>query len=331
MMLNLATIGTSWICKDFIAAAKKTNKYNLAAVYSRQEDSAKKFAEENGCEKYFTDLNEMAICDEIDVVYIASPNSLHFEQTILFLKNGKHVICEKPIFSNVSEFKFAFKCAEENGVFLFEAIRNIFDPNFKILQNEMKSIGKVQTVFLNFSQYSSKYPAYERGEEPNVFSPAFSGGAIVDLGVYPIFTAVKLFGEPKSTQYFAKKLTTGVDGSGTLMLAYDNFNCTILVSKVSPTVLGSEIQGDKGTISFIDPARYSPMKSYNHSTKSVCEIEVDSTAESMTFEAQAFYSCIEKNDIEFYQDLKSMSLTVLNITQRSRQQNEIIFTCERIK
>lgn len=330
-MLNLATIGTSWICKDFITAAKKTGKYNLAAVYSRKEDTARKFAEENGCERFFADLNEMANCNDIDVVYIASPNSLHFEQTLLFLKNKKHVICEKPIFSNVSEFEIAFKCAEENGVFLFEAIRSIFDPNLKILQNEIKSIGRIQAVFLNFSQYSSKYPAYERGEEPNVFSLGFSGGAIVDLGVYPIFTAIKLFGEPKSTQYIARKLTTGVDGSGTLILEYDDFNCTILVSKISPTVLGSEIQGDKGTVSFVNPARYSPMKSYDHSSESIREIEVDLTNEPMLFEAESFNACIENNDIEFYQELKSTSLSVLTITENSRKQNGIVFANERIK
>lgn len=327
-MLNLATIGTSWICSDFISAARKTKKYNLFAVYSRDEENAKKFAKENGGAKSYTDLDEMAQCEDIDVVYIASPNALHFEQTLLFLKNKKHVICEKPIFSNIAELEAAFECAEENGVFLFEAIRNVFDPNLKILREELKTIGNVQTVFLNFSQYSSKYPAYESGAEPNVFSLKYAGGALVDLGVYPIFTAVSLFGEPMNAHYIAKKLRTGVDGSGTLVLEYEDFNCTIFISKISPTQLPSEIQGDKGTVTFVDPARYSDMKVYDHGQRSIRAVETDTTECSMRFEAEAFSAWINNRDIESYNQLRDLSRIVLSITEKSRRQNAIIYSNE---
>lgn len=328
-MLRLATIGTSWICKEFITAAKKTQKYRLEAIYSRNEETGNKFAAENGGAKVFTDLKEMAQSNDFDVVYIASPNGLHFEQTMLFLENKKHVICEKPIFSNVTEFERAFECARKNGVFLLEAIRNVFDPNLEVLRNNIERIGKVQTVFLNYSQYSSKYPAYLNGEEPNVFSLKYAGGALVDLGVYPIFTAAALFGEPKSTYYIAKKLNTGVDGSGTLVLEYEDFNCTVFVSKISPTQLPSEIQGDQGTITYVDASRYTELKVYNHQEKTVSEITTDNTELSMVYEAEAFYKIITKRDEEEAEKLKTLSRMVLRITEESRRQNGIVYDCEK--
>src|SRR5690242_21687337 len=102
-MINFATVGTGWITEAFIQAARLSEQYQLVGVYSRTEEKAKQLAQQYNAPNYYTDLEEMAKSDEIQAVYIASPNSLHFEQTLIFLKNKKHVICEKPIFSNAAE------------------------------------------------------------------------------------------------------------------------------------------------------------------------------------------------------------------------------------
>src|SRR5699024_6510817 len=123
--MNIGTISTSFITDNFIEALKEEGSFTLTAVYSRTEEKAANFAE-----NYFTDLESMDNSEIIDFVYIASPNSMHFEQTLLFLKNKKHVICEKPIFSNKAELVKAYEVAEANNVYLFEAMRNIVTPGF---------------------------------------------------------------------------------------------------------------------------------------------------------------------------------------------------------
>jgi predicted dehydrogenase len=106
-MINFGTVGTSWITEEFINTGKTFNEFNLAAVYSRDEEKAKTFADKHGVKSFFTDLKKMAESD-IDAVYIASPNSLHCSQSIFFMKHKKHVICEKPLASNCRELNKMF-------------------------------------------------------------------------------------------------------------------------------------------------------------------------------------------------------------------------------
>jgi predicted dehydrogenase len=124
----------------------------------------------------------MAQSDAIDAVYIASPNSLHFPQTKLFLSHKKHVICEKPLASNIQEVEAAIALARENQVVLFEAFKTASLPNFLLLQQSLPKIGKVRKAFINYCQYSSRYQRYLDGENPNTFNPAFSNGSIMDIG-----------------------------------------------------------------------------------------------------------------------------------------------------
>jgi len=101
--VRFATIGTSWICEEFIETAKTDERFVLEAVYSRSADKAIAYKTKHNANRYFTDLETMASDPEIDCVYIASPNSFHVPQSILFLKHKKHVLCEKPLGSNFNK------------------------------------------------------------------------------------------------------------------------------------------------------------------------------------------------------------------------------------
>jgi predicted dehydrogenase len=181
-MIRFAVIGTNWITRQFVDAAHETGKLKLTAVYSRSLEQAQSFANDYLVEHLFTSLDEMAQSDAIDAVYIASPNSLHFPQTKLFLSHKKHVICEKPLASNIQEVEAAIALARENQVVLFEAFKTASLPNFLLLQQSLPKIGKVRKAFINYCQYSSRYQRYLDGENPNTFNPAFSNGSIMDIG-----------------------------------------------------------------------------------------------------------------------------------------------------
>lgn len=328
MKLKFASIGTSPICSMFIEAASKSGKYELVAVYSRNEETGRSFAEKHGAAKVFTDLKQLAESKEFDAVYIASPNSMHFEQAKTLLQNKKHVICEKPIFSSVKELEEAFQIAEENGVYLFEATRNIHDPNFHFLKNEVAKVGEIQNVMLQYCQYSSRYDKFIAGEKPNVFSLEFSGGALVDLGVYPINLAIGLFGKPKDFHYHANKLRNGIDGAGSLVMKYDGFVCTIITSKISAGQTPSEIQGVNGSVILGDTTSLSDLTYVDRKTSKITKLEATTIENNMIYEAVVFADAIFMKDLSKYQFCKKLSRTVLQITEKSRHQNEIYFSVE---
>ena len=121
-MIRLGTVGTSSICDSFLKGAALTNEYKLTAVYSRKYETGKAFAKGHGCDMVFTDIAKMAKSNTIDAVYIASPNAFHYAQSKLFLENGKHVICEKPIVTRAEEYIELKSLADSDGLIYMEAI-----------------------------------------------------------------------------------------------------------------------------------------------------------------------------------------------------------------
>ena len=226
-MIRFAVIGTNWITRQFVDAAHETGKLKLTAVYSRSLEQAQSFSNDYLVEHLFTSLDEMAQSDAIDAVYIASPNSLHFPQTKLFLSHKKHVICEKPLASNIQEVEAAIALARENQVVLFEAFKTASLPNFLLLQQSLPKIGKVRKAFINYCQYSSRYQRYLDGENPNTFNPAFSNGSIMDIGFYCLASAIALWGEPHGVTATASLLESGVDAHGVVVLDYGDFSVTL--------------------------------------------------------------------------------------------------------
>ncbi|WP_018664970.1 Gfo/Idh/MocA family protein [Heyndrickxia acidiproducens] len=327
--MKFATVGTGWITSAFIDAAKLSGKLSLQAVYSRRKESAEQMAAKHQAPEQFTDLEQMAKSDKIDLVYIASPNALHFKQVLTFLINKKHVICEKPIFSNTEEFKEAFAAADENGVYLFEAIRNIHYPNTLLLKDKLKAAGQIRSAIFQYVQYSSRYDAFLDGKEPNVFSRKFSGGALMDLGVYPLSLAVFLFGAPKDSHYFPVLLRNGIDGAGTLVLEYADFNITVMCSKISHSFIPSEIHGEKASIVIEGISELSKMQLVDAHTKEAVLFSENQEEQNMVYEIRDFVKIMEEKDREAYQRLRQESFDVLTVLEKSRKQNGIHFRTDR--
>ncbi|EAG9321882.1 Gfo/Idh/MocA family protein [Listeria monocytogenes] len=327
--MKLGIMGTNWITDSFIEGAINSGEWNLTAVYSRTEEKARAFGEKYGELTYFTDIEEMGKSDALDAVYIASPNALHYQHAVSLLKNKKHVIVEKPIFSTVAELEHAHQIARENNVFLFEAARHIQEPNFKRLQESIEKVGTIHGATLAYMKYSSRYDQVLNGEEPNIFSLKFSGGSIVDLGVYPLYSAITLFGEPVKSTYFATKLPTGVDGLGPIILEYPTFNITIIQGKNSQSFLPSEIYGQKGTL-IVDPLTgIEKITFYDNATKEETELAGPVLANDMQFEAAEFARIIEQSDRDTYEYLADLSLKVLRVSNELRHQNDIWFDTEK--
>ncbi|MFB6468586.1 Gfo/Idh/MocA family protein [Cytobacillus sp. Hz8] len=326
-MIRFGIIGTNWITEKFIDAASKIEDFQLAAVYSRTKEKAKEFAEKFGASTTFTNLEEMAGSDEIDAVYIASPNSFHSLQAILFLQNKKHVICEKPICSNQKELSAMIQAAEENQVLLMEAVKSTFMPGFKAVQDHLHKIGDVRRYFASYCQYSSRYDAYKEGTILNAFDPKFSNGSLMDIGIYCIYPLVALFGKPQEIKASGLLLDSGIDGQGSILLKYEDKDAVIMYSKISDSFLPSEIQGEKGSM-IIDRIS-APEKAEIRYRSGEVETLVNETIEnSMYYEAKEFIELIQNGEVESRVNTFANSMIVMEIMDEVRKQVGVVFPAD---
>lgn len=248
-MIRLGTVGTNWITQQLVEAAAASQQYELAGIYSREAATAKAFGERNHAQVNYTDYPQMLAQADLDVVYIASPNSLHFAQTLEAIKRDISIIVEKPAFSNRREMTaIQAALAQHPKVKFFEAARHVHTPNFHQIERAMAGLPTVQGANLTYMKYSSRYDQVLAGGRPNVFTPEFSGGALQDLGVYPVYLAVALFGQPETVAYFPTLIETGADGKGLAVLRYADFDVAINFGKTSNSTAESEIYGLKDTI-----------------------------------------------------------------------------------
>ncbi len=325
--LKYSTIGTSWITDAFIDAAQQSGVAELVSVYSRNEQKAHRFAEKHGAAHIFTDLQAM-LTDESDVVYVASPNKLHADHIKLCIQNGKHVFCEKPMVYTVQQLEEIMDLARANDVFVFEGFRHLFSPNYKILKEQLLQIGVIRSAMFQYVKYSSKYDQYKEGKDPNIFSKTFAGGALMDLGVYPLSMAIDLFGQPEKVNYFPVLLSNGIDGSGTIVLTYKGFIVTILCSKIANASLPSEIHGEDGSLTMDSVAPISDLQLYDRIASKTTLLASQQYEADMIYEIQAFEKMLKGKDRKWHDACLERSRIVVQITEQLRKENGILFPGE---
>ena len=322
--MRYGVIGTGWIAKSFIDGARMLCNADFIAVYSRTEESGGKFANENQIPNVYTDINEFAKGD-FDAVYIASPNKLHYEQTKLMLQSGKHVICEKPITVEPEELEELQALAKENGLVYIEAIMYMFNPARDLLKEAIGKIGRITSVHFDFSQLSSKYPAYLEGKLPNIFNPALATGCLMDLGIYCVYPALDIFGLPEKITACASFMESGADGSGNAALLYSDKLVNLTYSKLGQDRLGSQIFGDKGTIAIESISKLVNMYIIDNSGNKT-EIIGDVPKEKlMGYEAKAFEKFIANPDDEYYAVTSERALQTSKIMKEIRNLSGIKF------
>ncbi len=246
--IRLGTIGSGPIVHSILDNVAVTDGIRLAAVYSRTEEKGKQLAAEYGADKVYTDLDEFLEDEEVNVVYVASPNLLHYEQTKKALLAGKNVVCEKPFCTKAEQARELVALAKERHLLLVDAVPTAFLPNFEVVKRELPKVGKVKLVLGNFSQYSSRYDQVLEGGKPNVFNPEYGGGCLMDINFYNVYLNIALFGKPQEAIYFPNIYEGLADTSGILIMKYDGFVSESAGAKDTWGVNSFQIEGEKGYI-----------------------------------------------------------------------------------
>lgn len=318
-MIKYSVIGTSWITKAFIDGTRLVPGLSLSGVFSRTKERGEEFAKETGAKKVFTSLFELSR-DDCDFVYVASPNSCHFEQCKYLLEHKKSVICEKPITITAGEFSELFELAEKNGVIYFEAIMYMHSPVRKSFKKALQKLGVITSANIDYSQLSSKYPALKAGSLPNIFNPKMKAGALNDLGIYCVYPTVDLFGMPKEIIAARTLLDTGADGCGSASFLYNGFQVNITYSKLGQSRGVSQIMGDCGTLSVESVSQLSGITLFNNGGEQF-EIAGDfEKARLMANEAESMVRFLSdyENNRDFYFECAKMSHDVLLCMEKMR-------------
>lgn len=322
--IKLGTIGSGVIVHSILDNVQRTDGITLEAVYSRSEEKAAALAKEYGCQKTYTDMDAFLADESINLVYIATPNLLHFPQAKKALLAGKNVLLEKPFTTTYAHAQELASLAREKGLLLVEAAPTSFLPNFAILKNELPKIGNIKLVMSNYSQYSSRYNAVLRGEVPPVFDPAFGGGCLMDINFYNVLLNVLLFGAPKSATYHANRPAGLSDTSGIMVMEYDGFVSTNVGAKDTWGVNFFQIEGENGYI-YVENGS-NGIQSVRTVTKTSDETQnLQSSTDRWFYEIQELTRLLLNNERESLDARLDTTLTTIQVIESTRKAAGILF------
>lgn len=331
--MRVGILGAGMIVRDFLTFAPSIDGLEITAICAtpKSEEKVKKLCEMYHISKYYIDIDEMLNDEKVEVVYIAVPNHLHYSFTKKAIEANKHVICEKPFTSNLKELQHLVCLAKKKNVILLEAVTTHYLPNTIHIKESLKEIGSIRIVSANYSQYSSRYDDFKKGNILPAFNPEKSGGALMDLNIYNINFVVSLFGRPTHINYQAN-MERGIDTSGILTLEYDEFKCVCIGAKDCKAPTFTTIQGDKGCINISTPVNrldeYTVLM--NQVTKDCKERTYDYNQgkHRMYHEFVAFVDVIDGKNYNKAREMLEVSLITMEIQTEARKTAGITFASD---
>jgi predicted dehydrogenase len=321
-------IGAGQIASKFATALNTLDHTELTAIASRDLVKAKEFATRFHIKKAYGGYEELIRDPEIDVIYIATPHTEHKAHSILCITAGKAVLCEKPFTLNYSEAKELVDLAKSRDVFLMEAMWTKFLPTTRIVKQWIRNkiIGEIKYMNISFG-YRTEFDPYSR-----VFDPKLGGGALLDVGVYPISYAIHLMerlpDKISSNAYIGK---SSVDELNVITLLYNEGMIASLSSAITAST-GNDaiIIGEKGRIEIPNFWTAESAEVYDANGKLVDSFFHPFTSNGYVYEAEEVNRCIlegkKQSDIIPLND----TLDIMKILDSLRADWGLVYPSERI-
>ena len=242
-------LGPGKIAQKFAEALANVEGAELYAVASRSAQSAREFAKKYMAAKTYDSYQQLVLDPEVDMIYVATPHAFHKEHTLLCLNHKKPVLCEKPLAHKYGDVQAMIEASVANNTFLMEAMWTRFLPPLQktIELIEQGAIGKITQVKADFG-FKSSFDKNHR-----LYDLALGGGSLLDVGVYPLFLALTLLGEPSSVKTTAKLAITGADEECSFTLIYPETEALLQSSIIANTPREAMIIGTEGSIFFNSP------------------------------------------------------------------------------
>jgi predicted dehydrogenase len=248
--IRWGVIGTGGIAHTFARDLRMIDDGVVVAVGSRTRATAESYGAEFGVARCYSSYEEVALDPEVDVVYVATPHTLHHDNAMLALDHGKPVLVEKAFTMSGAEARDLVDAARSRGLFLMEAMWTRFLPHVVAIRELLARgvLGEVVSVIADHGQWFEKNPEFR------LFAPGLGGGALLDLGVYPVSFASMVLGTPHRVTAMIEPAFTGVDGLTSMIFGYESgaqaiLTCTSLAkSATRASIVGTDaridIEGD---------------------------------------------------------------------------------------
>ena len=316
--MKLGIIGTGMIVRDFLPEFMKMDGLSVCSVMGSPGgfEKAEALSGEFGIPKAVRSLQEL--CETgIDTVYVAVPNSFHYEYCKEAMLRGMHVIVEKPMTDDPAKARELEALAREQKVMLFEAITTIYMDGYRKILEWLPRIGELKHIESRFCQYSSRYDRFKRGEHVPVFDPGQSGGALMDLNVYNLFFVMGIAGKPEEVTYYPN-LERGVDTNGVVVMQYPGFTAVCTAAKGCNGRNGGTILGTDGMIeSVLTPNIVGDVYlTLRDGTREVFEEKY--AAKRMIPEFEQFIRAVNEKDHDFCHAQLAKSIDVCDVLCRAR-------------
>ncbi|WP_243076431.1 Gfo/Idh/MocA family protein [Microbacterium sp. SS28] len=245
--LRWGIIGTGWIAGFFVGALHRWTIQRAESVASRSLEGASAFAREHGIDRAAASAEELVADPAIDVVYIAAPQSEHLALGLLAIAAGKHVLIEKPLATNAADARVLVDAARAAGVFLMEAMWSRYQPQALAIRALIAEgvIGEPRSVAADHGQAMD--PAHR------LFLPGTGGGALLDLGIYPVQLDSMVLGSPDAITAVGSLAASGVDATSTLVLKHGDEQSTLTTTLLTRTPTVAAISGTEARVEIEGP------------------------------------------------------------------------------
>lgn len=245
-------MGPGWIAEKFVESLQAHTRQEVVAVGSRALPRAQDFAERYGIATATGSYAELAQCEDVDIVYVASPHPAHLEHALLCLDAGKHVLVEKPIALSAAQAREIADKAAVTGLYCAEALWTMFLPKWDVLRQvlELGMLGEVKAVYSDYGEY------FEDGHR--IFDAALAGGPLLDLGTYPLAFVTSLLGAHESLVALGQTDPRGVNGQiGATMTHADGTQSVISTTLYGTTSNEVKIVGTEAVLT-VEPVHNGP-------------------------------------------------------------------------
>lgn len=319
-------LGTGTIAHKFAADLKYVEGAELTAAGSRSPEKAENFCRDFDIPFSFGSYQELAESNLVDIIYIATPHSLHHENTLLCLDNGKAVLCEKPFALNAKQASEMIDAARQKNLFLMDALWTKFLPHYKKMIEIVRSgsLGDIKVVLANFGFQANANP------DSRLLNPGLGGGSLMDIGIYNVFTALDILGKPDEINVSINSTEQGIDEQCAILFKYKNGSMASLFSSISVN-LGTEVEicGTLGRLKLSTPF-YEPSSTLEliaNGEKMVINVE-KSNGFGYQFEAGHATQCLQNNLTESPVVTHLWTLQLMHTLDRIRNFSGIVFPGE---
>src|SRR4030042_2755318 len=319
---NWGIIGPGRIAHKFAQGLASVPNAKLFAIASRSEDRARDFARQYKAPYYYQGYDNITQNPEVDIVYIATPHTFHFENTLMCLENGKPVLCEKPFTITRGQLQRLVDTARRNKVFLMEALWTRFLPTIqKII--EIRDSGQLGPIKAIYADFGFKAPVDHDGR---LYNLKMGGGALLDIGIYPVFLSLLLLGKPSEIKSAAIMSETGADESCSILFKYGNEATANLACPITlDPPIEANIIFEKGRIR-IHRRWFAPSSlTIVESNEKKKDLTFKYDGNGYHFEATEAMKCMEKGLIECPDLPLNFSLELMGLLDEIRNQCGILY------